>query len=1232
MTLGADGAPLPLAVRRGTDTLAGPASPSSEGTPIPGLLPLPDPDLPPPVLPTYGPNGMPGFPFYIPGQAGRRAPQPPMDIARNRNDTSQYLDGGLPRHVVDAGVRAFNAAPDAGGHPADEDKTIADGKAMIDAAAATLLRSLALGDFSAELHQLRLRLLPYDGDGLEQRAMAFHYNGQSMADGSALTLRSANGDAAAYDIARGGYTSASQTKPFVVNGAPPRPGAPFADPCALPTAARGKLVHRKPDGTFIPNIPLIDVRDQLTDGYSGMAADFIGDPGLTGFRRYEASAIQTRMVVNRAGWHDPQARINILSAQASQFKTGENNRDEKFGNLEPFFFRATSGECIEFRHTNELPKDLDKDDFQVRTPTDTIGQHIHLVKFDVTSADGSGNGWNYEDGTFAPDEVAHRICAALRVDPSLAATAMTPAGEAKLRLYERTCVDGKPAQHEIFRKDRSQHRMWFQTTVQRWFADPVLSTTGRNQTGTTTPEMRDRTLRTVFTHDHFGPSSIQQHGFYSALVIEPQKTRVCRTEPSGIAGAVCETRNTATAFPLVEGSEIHVGARRAILPTVEQRATVQAELNALYNGQPNRDALVQAGLDDLNVREYMLAIADFATLYDPYGKKWTDPTVPAANAAATPVDAKGLDCLLREASARVVSNDWRKVAAACDGAETTIAALMALGDLPPAMLAALTPADVTALVAYTRQWREAHGAPIAAPRRPESISVDHHDPYLVNYRNEPLPLRVGTDKTTPEPASGLRSCRDIVSAPNSVSPPPATVNERSIAQQRSGEEGDMANVFRSSVARKTGTNIRYDILHSDPCTPMLEAYTGERIQVRLIQGAQEVQHMFTLEGYALPRNIDQRFPSLSNHPEQWASNQAALNTRHRACWDAHKTIPLLARNQPLHSVHPRLKFLREYCDNVDGRVAAQEIGISEHFEIAGAFNSQGTNQLTKLSSPAAQPVSRLESGDSLYHFGTQDALWNGAWGLLRIYDHQQREDFTRCLAARPPQSMPSGQDSAQSRPCPPGMNPPVLIENRLPKLAALAPEFSAQAAQNDAPAAAFDADAHPWLSITCPVAGAAQARAHIAAIAAPGLRYNPDGPMRDNNALRFVPATASGVPETGGWSRPLVLRINAGDCLTLTVFNQLPALNGGSGNAPYAENSSAQYRSGCMERCSGHIQARQRRGADPVAETGHIHSTVDDGQPAICARALRCELSWCQHQRRQPDHQLFRRNNGAALG
>src|SRR5262249_12875137 len=50
-----------------------------------------------------------------------------------------------------------------------------------------------------------------------------------------------------------------------------------------------------------------------------------------------------------------------------------------------------------------------------------------------------------------------------------------------------------------------------QTVVERWYADNTLNNAGQ-----------DRTLRTVFTHDHFGPSTHQQAGLYMGLLIEPQ--------------------------------------------------------------------------------------------------------------------------------------------------------------------------------------------------------------------------------------------------------------------------------------------------------------------------------------------------------------------------------------------------------------------------------------------------------------------------------------------------------------------------------------------------------------------------------------------------------------------------------------------------------------------------------------------------------------------------------------
>ena len=58
-----------------------------------------------------------------------------------------------------------------------------------------------------------------------------------------------------------------------------------------------------------------------------------------------------------------------------------------------------------------VPAEFEVDDFQVRTPTDIIGQHIHLPKWDLTTNDGAANGWNYEDGTLSPGAVVERIIA-----------------------------------------------------------------------------------------------------------------------------------------------------------------------------------------------------------------------------------------------------------------------------------------------------------------------------------------------------------------------------------------------------------------------------------------------------------------------------------------------------------------------------------------------------------------------------------------------------------------------------------------------------------------------------------------------------------------------------------------------------------------------------------------------------------------------------------------------------
>ncbi len=251
---------------------------------------------------------------------------------------------------------------------------------------------------------------------------------------------------------------------FATNGRPAIAGAPYADPCPV-----------RPAG------PRYD-------------------------RIYKVADIQDDIILNKKGWHFTQQRFSSLWGDVS---------DYLFSNKppEPLFFRANSTECIEYWLTNLVPREYNLDDFQVRTPTDVLGQHIHLVKFDVTSSDGAGNGFNYEDGAFSPEEVRDRV-AAIRAFNNCTAN--------DARNNSLTCPLARLHPFAPFQREEWRGA---QTNVQRWWADPVLDNSSD-----------DRTLRTVFTHDHFGPSTHQQAGLYAGLVVEPSGSSWFHNETGTVLG------------------------------------------------------------------------------------------------------------------------------------------------------------------------------------------------------------------------------------------------------------------------------------------------------------------------------------------------------------------------------------------------------------------------------------------------------------------------------------------------------------------------------------------------------------------------------------------------------------------------------------------------------------------------------------------------------------------------
>jgi hypothetical protein len=438
-----------------TGTRALPDGEIMAGTPTPAVVPMPTlPMAPMPssvfidhgqvVYGTPGPGAdptgakvttNPGFPFFIPGIAGARAPHPPLDFAPD--GAGGFMDGGLPRHVVTGGTIKYEK----------HDQF----------------------DWSKDLATMTARQLPENGTNVEQVAMKFF---GTRCRPSIFPENGLAGSCPSTPVTSPNMTQNTKPTGFLLNGLPlgPQMGAPFADPA---------------------------VDD------NGKAINVVNGKQLK--RVYQAAAIQLNVTLNKKGWHYPQQRMLALwqdVAPTMAYTPGGSGRPP-----EPLFFRGNSGDIIEYWHTNLVPNYYLVDDFQVRTPTDILGQHIHLVKFDVTSSDGAGNGFNYEDGTFSPDEVREMIDAI---------KANGPGGWTPCPGCGPTTLAPKPPPTPICGGPNPPAQCaheWFgaQTTVQRWYLDPVVNS-----------QNEDRTLRTVFTHDHFGPSTHQQAGLYAGLVVEPK--------------------------------------------------------------------------------------------------------------------------------------------------------------------------------------------------------------------------------------------------------------------------------------------------------------------------------------------------------------------------------------------------------------------------------------------------------------------------------------------------------------------------------------------------------------------------------------------------------------------------------------------------------------------------------------------------------------------------------------
>jgi manganese oxidase len=669
--LGADGRPV-------AGARALPDAEIQAGTPIPGLVPLPS------LVMAPMPNAATTVVAYDLNHDGTNDSS---QVDADGNGIADAAEGFTAAPASNAGFPFY--VPGLAGHrppTAPLDMVDANGDGQVEDGG--LPRHIITGgtfehfetprDFQKTLKTATVQFIPETGTAAEKVAMGFHQ--QLWHD----SFRTDGTEVSAANPATG--PTGRPIKGYETNGLPPQQGAPYAEPCRSdPTAANNWQVQK------------------------------IGRA-----RTYKGVGIQLDTVFNKQGWHFPQERILTLWNDAAPTLT-------RARAPEPLVMRLDVNDCASYWHANLMPNTYELDDYQVRTPTDVIGQHIHLVKFDVTSADGSGNGFNYEDGTLSPQEVVERIDAVRAQNGCVGDNHLDPGDT-----WTEQCPLAR--QHPFFKQNPATADLAWgaRTTMQRWFADPVLN------------QAWDQGLGSVFTHDHFGPSTHQQVGLYATVLIEAEGSQ--QRDPE--TGVLMGTRD--------DGG-----------PT-----SWKADIFWSPNNDP-RNANAH--------REFFLEYADFQHAYQAGGGKLT-----------TIDNGAGVQIPTYQDFPNAINPSVR--------------------DEPPA-------GNESDLLIHPNV------CPDGSPRPcPEAISADDVGTYVVNYRNEPIGLRVFD---------------------------PAT------KAQTAGDPGDLSHALESRTDRAIAAlNVQpnfyppltKDISPGDPYTPLLRAYMGDKVRIRTQVGATEEEHNPTVQG------------------------------------------------------------------------------------------------------------------------------------------------------------------------------------------------------------------------------------------------------------------------------------------------------------------------------------------------------------------------------------------------
>ncbi|HEX5725479.1 MAG TPA: hypothetical protein VFX98_08430, partial [Longimicrobiaceae bacterium] len=417
---------------------------------------------------------------------------------------------------------------------------------------------------------------------------------------------------------------------------------------------------------------------------------------------------------------------------------------------------------------------------------------------------------------------------------------------------------------------------------------------------------------------------------------------------------------------------------------------------------------------------------------------------------------------------------------------------------------------------------------------PELVSADDPGTMLVNYRNEPLALRV----------------RD-----------PATNT------QASGEPGDLSLAFASDVNRRDGRlnsqptfyrPLVQDMRAGDPFTPLIRVYEDDKVQIRILVGAHEEGHNFSVHG------------------TEWLFEPSDSASGYR--------------NSQMMGISEHYEFvLPPLVDNADSKMKATDYlyqGGSATDDlwngmwgIIRAYRQTRGDLLTLPSNPDAatayamaveeqstQPMDSYQAMSPSAEFmetSTEDSTayeqsadapvlgTDGGYGEATTTESTDPYTGTPTYTTEP-MAAPTDESAYSSDPASATTQPEAAASSDQQTMAMAATDPSMEAEMAYAPRRSTSSNAFNGM---CPrsapvrqfdVTAVAAARALPAGRIVYNSRTVNGGPLYDPSGLLYVftsDLTWNGsnyVLKSGVPIEPLVLRANAGDCIQVRLRNRLP--------------------------------------------------------------------------------------------